>query len=379
MRVVYLVYSYGPDLKSPEQLLERYITVRAWAEALSKAGAGVTVIQRFWRDAVLEDADVTYKFVADSCSPHLRGWEIPRRCHGEVAAAAGDDTVVHFNGLLFPMQLQALRSLVSTGVAIVAQHHAERPWPRHRRFLQRAGLKAADGFLFASAELASAWRSAGLIGTGQPCFEVMECPMQFQPGDKHRAREATGIGGNPVVLWVGNLNERKDPLTVLAGFEMLLAALPAARLYMVYAEAPLLNAVRDRIGASDRLRGSVALLGSFPHDRLQDVYSAADYFVLGSHSEGSGYALAEAMSCGVVPVVTDIPSFRTMTAGSGTLWRVGSPNDFARALLEATRRPLAAETDRVLSTFRENLGPQAVARNAIDAYEQCAMARYVNV
>ena len=41
-------------------------------------------------------------------------------------------------------------------------------------------------------------------------------------------------------------------------------------------------------------------------------YSAADLFVVGSHHQGSGYALMEACACGAVPVVTAIPTFRLM-------------------------------------------------------------------
>jgi len=379
MHVVYLVYSYGRDLQSPEQLLERYITIRAWAEAVATTGASVTVVQRFSHEATLHSEGVTYRFVEDSCSPRLRAWEIPKRCHEQVTAAANNETVIHFNGLLFPMQLQALRSSLPSTVAIMAQHHAERPWPRHRRFLQRAGLRGADGFLFASAELAAPWRSAGLIADSQPCFEVMECPMLLEPIDKARARGITGISGSPAVLWVGNLNERKDPLAVLEGFDRVLVALQGARLYMVYAEAPLLEAVRERIACSARLRDSVALLGSFSHDRLRDIYCSADYFVLGSHSEGSGYALGEAMACGVVPVVPDIPSFRTMAGGSGALWRVGDSNDFARTFLELAQRPLATEIDRVLAAVRANLGPEAVARRAVAAYSEICASRYAPV
>ena len=35
--------------------------------------------------------------------------------------------------------------------------------------------------------------------------------------------------GDPAMLWVGRLDANKDPLTVLAGFEQALAAIPAQR------------------------------------------------------------------------------------------------------------------------------------------------------
>ena len=64
---------------------------------------------------------------------------------------------------------------------------------------------------------------------------------------------------------------------------------------------------------------------------------AADVFVLGSHREGSGYSLIEALACGLPPVVTDIPSFRSLTAAGavGALWPCGD----ARALGDADRLP----------------------------------------
>ena len=60
-------------------------------------------------------------------------------------------------------------------------------------------------------------------------------------------------------------------------------------------------------------------------------------FVSGSHSEGSGYALIEAMSAGVVPVVTDIPSFRAIAGDCGARWPPGDAGAFADALLTRVR------------------------------------------
>ena len=77
----------------------------------------------------------------------------------------------------------------------------------------------------------------------------------------------------------------------------------------------------------------MTLLGRVPHLDLEAIFNGADYFVLGSHSEGSGYTLAEALACGVVPIVTDIPSFRRMTYNGqiGALWQPGNPASFAAA------------------------------------------------
>ena len=73
---------------------------------------------------------------------------------------------------------------------------------------------------------------------------------------------------------------------------------------MIYSEDDLLDAVKERVRRSPSLADRVRLIGAVPHDQMTTFYSAADLFVVGSHHEGSGYALMEACACGAVPVVT---------------------------------------------------------------------------
>ena len=147
-------------------------------------------------------------------------------------------------------------------------------------------------------------------------FAVPESSTGLRPGPRGQAREASGVDGDPAVLWVGRLDENKDPLTVLDGFERLLRMKPGARLTMVYGEEALAGDVGRRLDRSPVLASAVRLAGRVPHDRMPAFYGAADLFVLGSHHEGSGYALIEALACGVVPAVTDIPPFRALVAAA---------------------------------------------------------------
>jgi len=99
-------------------------------------------------------------------------------------------------------------------------------------------------------------------------------------------------------------------------------------------------------------------------------YSAADIFIVGSHREGSGYALMEACACGAVPVVTDIPTFRLLTAdGSlGELWTAGDAADCGRALTYVGQGDLTPRREQVASHFARALNWPAVGRRALDIY-----------
>jgi glycosyltransferase involved in cell wall biosynthesis len=379
--VVLANYFYEPDLENPGDLLDRYSTIRPIAHALHDEGVEVTVVQRFHRNLHFEDRGVRFHFRTDGCSANLRKWQIPVPFHGLVREvcrrSAPVSSAIHVHGLFYPLQTRLLRRVVPPGCAIVAQHHAERPWKALRRPLQKWGLRAVDGFFFAASELADHWIESNLISQAQQVFEVMEGSTHFQRKDRAETRARTGLEGTPVVLWVGNLTENKDPLTVLEGFERILLQIPTAKLYMVYRQDDLLKQVRDRVASSPILQPAVTLLGSVAHPELEDIYNSADYFVLGSHYEGSGFALAEAMACAVVPVVTAIPSFLAMTddGRAGACWIAGDSVSFAHAFLRVLGQSIENLSRKVSNCFERRLSFPAIARTSLQAYDELIRRR----
>ncbi len=380
--VAYLNYEFDPKLASLEDLLQTYATLAGWTSALHQEGAEVTVFQRFHQNAELLRDGIRFLLLADSHDPRLRKWQIPGSLHRAIQDRCSETskkqpTVVHCNGLIFPLQLAALRAVLPAETAMVVQHHAERPFRGLQRHVQKWCLRAADGFFFAASELASPWVKYGLISGRQRVYEVMEGSSSFCRRDRAAARAQTGVTGNPVVLWVGRLVSLKDPLAVLRGFEIVLQQLPNARLYMIFAGDELLADVCRCIEASALLNRSVTLLGRLPHSELESFYNSADYFVLGSHYEGSGYSLAEALACGVVPIVTDIPSFRVLTDGGkiGACWPPGDGAAFAAAFLRVSRQPIQNISDQAVRHFEERLSFPAIARKAVQAYRELAVMR----
>jgi hypothetical protein len=119
------------------------------------------------------------------------------------------------------------------------------------------------------------------------------------------------VGRSSDDVWVARRWARGeiDPLTVLAGFERLLAVRPAASLTMVFGSADLLPEVERAVLLRPGLSGHVHLRGRLSQPELVGLYAAADLFVLGSHHEGSGFALLEALSFGVTPGCQRHPCF----------------------------------------------------------------------
>ena len=356
---------------APEAALDALPALTAWADCLAGAGIDVVVVQAHGRDAVLERGGTQYRLVAVPARRRPRPWWAPGRLVAH-ATSVGPD-VVHLNGLLFSLLAARLRRRLPAESALVIQHHAEGP-SRRLSWLQRRALGGADGFLFTGRDTATPFLVAGVIRPTQPVFEVMEVPVTAEPGP--RSADQPRLAGEPSLLWVGHLDPNKDPLTVLDAFEQTSEALPEARLHMVFLSALLHRRVQERIAAAPALASRVRLVGAVDHADIWSLYRSADLFVLGSHREGSGLALAEAMACGVVPVVTSIPPFRWMTADGavGGLWQPGDSGACAARILRAAETLSPTSRRAVRSVFEQRLSARAVARDAGEAY-RVAVAR----
>jgi glycosyltransferase involved in cell wall biosynthesis len=380
--IVFVNYFFDPADRDPEACLARYWIVRGWAAAVAQAAdAPVAVVQRFGRAALVREAGVDFHFVEDAAVPQPPSWWWSLRA--VQAAVALAPAVVHLHSLVYPLQVRLLRARLPPAAALLVQDHggihAGSPGFRLRRWraLHRFGLRAADGFLFSAEELARPWQEAGIIGPGQAVHAVPEGSTDLalsppRPADRRAS-------GQPALLWVGRLDDNKDPLTVLSAFERALAHLPAAELTMAFSESSLLPRVRARLAASPALRARVHLAGRIDHAAMPALYASADLFVLGSHHEGSGYALLEALACGLTPVVTDIPSFRVFCGGRvGELFPPGDVAACAAAIVRQGRDVLAhgpARRSDVAAHFARALSWPAVGARAVAIYRAVAQKR----
>jgi glycosyltransferase involved in cell wall biosynthesis len=265
--------------------------------------------------------------------------------------------------MIFPLQVIQLRMQLGRRVRIIVQNHAEKPGLRLRKFLQRLADPSIDAYLFTAKEMGEEWLRQGIIHRPGKIREVMEASSSFFPMDQHQARIHTGVSGNPVFLWVGRLDRNKDPLVVVGAFLKFSATQPSARLYMIYHTAELLPALNDLLDRWPGARDRVMLVGEKPHAEMSDWYNAADFIISGSHYEGSGIAVCEAMSCGCIPILTDILSFRKMTGDGdcGLLYAAGSGESLLAALNRIAGLDRTAQREKVLRQFRSGLSFEAIA------------------
>ena len=328
------------------------------------------VVQRAHRfEATVSRDGVEYEFVADGHLHMPATWFVPPTVVRHKSIANAD--IIHVNGLMFPAMVSGLREALPPSTRIVVQDHAGMHAPGiFGRLLDPSwrGLAQADAYSFTAIPYAQPWRNAGLLNANAPIFEIVEASTTLRPITRDEARARTQLSGRPLLLWVGRLHKNKDPLTVLRGIDAAFEDLPAAHLCMVYSDATLEAEVRRFVDGSPRLRDRVTLTWRVPHTAMPMYYSSADFFVSGSYYEGSGYALIEAMACGVVPIVTDIPSFRVIAGGCGVRWMAGDPGSLHAALLQALRLEPARETARVRQRFERELSWDAIATKTLAAY-----------
>jgi glycosyltransferase involved in cell wall biosynthesis len=365
--VAQISFFNDPQGRPPAQLLDAWHSLVDVAEAASKPGIRVSVVQACSHTEHFERNGVQYHFLPfdDATSRNSRGTR-----YRELLRDLAPD-VFHVHGLDFPRHVLSLAES-SADAPIIVQDHASRPPRIWRRASARRGMSVAAGVAFCSMDQARPFTRTGVIHASTQVYEIPESTSRFAPGNREEARRLTGLEGDPAVLWVGHLDPNKDPLTVLQGIGAAARELPGLRLYCCFGNAPLLRAVQARIATHDFLRDRVHLLGRVPHQSVELLMRAADLFVLGSHREGSGYSLIEALACGLPPVVTDIPSFRSLTgAGSvGALWPCGDAHGLCQALLATARRAGPEMRAAARAHFERELSFDALGVKLAAMYEE---------
>lgn len=160
---------------------------------------------------------------------------------------------------------------------------------------------------------------------------------RFRPRDRVTARRELGLPADgTLVLCVGHLIDRKDPLLALEAFAA--GAGPDARLVFV-GRGPLETALRERAD-SLALARRVELRGELAPDDLASWYAAADALLLTSRREGRPNVVLEALASGRPVLATDAGGTRELLEGlPGCLATSREPRELGAALARLLASP----------------------------------------
>jgi len=360
MLYVFVNYNYSPDFTSPESWIKRTTGYTELLEQLSKNNAVISIKQINY-EGIYTHNGVQHHFV----NLNRKKTFFPDQLNRYVRSLNPD--IVFVQGLHQPLQVIQLRALVNKKAKFIVQHHAEKPFTGMKKYIQRLADPWVDAYLFASKSMGLDWVSRGNLGSSHKIYEVMEVSSLFYPIDKETAKLQTGVNGSHAFLWVGRLNENKDPLNVIKAFLRFAAVSPEARLYMIYQTEELLNDIKQLLNENPH-GGKIVLVGKILHDDLLYWFNSADFLLSGSHYEGSGTAICEAMACGCVPVVTNIDSFRMITDNGrcGLLYEVANENALLNALMQTQASNIEEKQKNCLAYFKSNLSFEAIATRIQD-------------
>lgn len=134
---------------------------------------------------------------------------------------------------------------------------------------------------------------------------------QFRPMDRDAIRTPLNID-NFCLLSVGHLIERKGHNFVISALKEIENAT-----LLIAGEGPeetRLKNLTKKLGLTERVR----FLGRVDHERLTQIYNAADVMILASSREGWPNVLLESMACGTPTIATDIwGNGEVIQSGSG--------------------------------------------------------------
>ncbi len=365
MTVAYVLHFYL-DEPNVEQLHKRNFTSIDWAEHLANLGVKVVLIGRFHSSIDHRENGVQYHYIADNLPPRIKAHHVAYKFNRKAIQLCrkhkADIILLHDLNNVLPL-FQFRSSLPD--VALLLQDHSGIYRKRFQPF-HYLNLPFLDGLIFAAKGQEEAYVKRKLT-TADRCFFIMENSSHFKPIPKQEAIAQSGLTGEPIFLWVGNLTRNKDPFTVFKALAILKN--DRWKMYMIYRFDDLLAEVQSAI-VKYQLQDQVQLLGPRQREELPLYFSAADYFISASHKEGSGYALIEAMSCGLHPIVTDIPSFLSLTDNGriGDVWKRGDSNSLLSVLQDRLKKP--SQSSLVQQHFRENFSFEALARQTLQCFEK---------
>lgn len=267
-------------------------------------------------------------------------------------------------------------TLVIWGIRASAADRAQHD--RAARFsyrLERAVSRLAD-LIIANSEAGR----RQVLTLGYPRGRVVAVPngidtrrFRRDENGRRRVRAEWGIGDDePLVGLVARLHPIKDHAGFLQAASLVAAEVPGARFVCVGdGPEPLWQSLRRRAA---ELGIEPEIVWSGRREDMPDVLSAIDVACSSSLSEGFSNALAEALSCSVPCVGTDVGDTAALIGAAGRTVPARDPAALARAIVELLRLPPPARAElQALARAQvvEHFGEDALVQRTLAAWSAC--------
>jgi glycosyltransferase involved in cell wall biosynthesis len=353
MRIVHVSYACVPEYSDPIQWLKKIQFYTGIVTEMAKHNDVVSV-HTIGYEGIVDYEGATFHFLKASIWQRI----FPFRTNRYVKNLKPDVVIVH--GMHFLWSLFLLHFSISSRSTIFVQHHAEKPFIGIKKFFQKKVDKFISGYFFTSHELAKRWIETNQIQSLSKVHAVMEASSPFYLIDRATARKRTPVVGSMTYLWVGRLDTNKDPITLVRAFTRFIAAHSDAELYIIYNQS---GELCEEVKLIVKDCPGIVLVGSVPHDELIYWFNSVDFIISTSHYESGGFAVCEGMSCGCVPILTAIPSFKMMTENGncGLLFPAGDVEGLFQALVRSVSLDLNLEKTKTLDQFNKKLSFEAIA------------------
>jgi glycosyltransferase involved in cell wall biosynthesis len=226
------------------------------------------------------------------------------------------------------------------------EQFADEQWLALSRALSRANLLTCG-----SEDLARVMTQR--CGLAEGSVQVVQWGVdveRFTSGKSKLAAEL-GIADRPVVLSVRNFTPIYNQETIVEAFAIARKSVPTAFLLMKNYEGDpaYLRSIRERIRALG-LEQDCRIIDSVPYEMMADVYRAASVTVSIPLSDATSISLLEAMACGSLPLMSDLPSIREWIVDGENGYLV-SPTD-AEAVAHRMIQGLTDEAFRTRSALK---------------------------
>lgn len=225
----------------------------------------------------------------------------------------------------------------------------QRSWAQ--RQLARWVLRRADAVTCVSSQLAEAAR---MLGADPERVTVAHWGIDTRiysagPADANLRQQLTP-GFGPVILSIRALKPVYNPLTLAQAIPGVLKQYPEAHFIIrtYAADSETLQQFQDLV-ASNGAAHNVTYVGELADERsIAVLYRLADIAVSIPSSDGTPISVLEAMACGTMPIVSDLPSLREwITDGeNGLLVPVGNAKALTEAIVQLLRTPQVREQFR---------------------------------